>query len=30
MVFCEFDSSKEAIINPWTLCKSIEVKGEMP
>lgn len=30
MILCEFDESKEAIINPWTLCKSIEVKGEMP
>lgn len=30
MVLYEFDSNKEAIINPWTLCKSIEVKGEMP
>ena len=30
MILCEFDSNKEAIINPWILCKSIEVKGEMP
>ena len=30
MVLWDFDSNKEAIIYPWTLCQSIEGKGEMP
>lgn len=31
MILCEFDESKEAIINPWDLvCKECKVKGEMP
>ena len=31
MILCEFDESKEAIINPWDIvCKEVRVKGEMP
>ena len=31
MILCEFDESKEAIINPWDLVrKEVRVKGEMP
>lgn len=31
MILCEFDESKEAIINPWVLVhKETTIKGEMP